>query len=346
VWHRTNIRSCRYRKVAVNDDRFQTVLVHWFWSSWEKQFAAVSFLFETSIDIMVSNCLTREDAMGLKKGTKVYSAFETYTVLDALGSGGAGDVYRISDADGNQLAMKVLNADPARRSKLRRFRNEINFCQKGVHSNIVPVTDTGLVDEKAPFYVMPLYSGTLRNLIKAGLPEADILPLFGQILDGIEAAHLKDVWHRDLKPENILFSSDEKKVVLADFGIAHFEEDQLLTLVRTDPSERLANFTYAAPEQRVPGKTVDGKADVYALGLILNEMFTKQLAIGIGYTTIAASSPNYGYLDQLVEKMLSTNPDNRPTVQDVKKELIARGQEFLVLQRLDSLRSQVVPETD
>jgi serine/threonine protein kinase len=73
----------------------------------------------------------------------------------------------------------------------------------------------------------------------------------------------------------------------------------LLTLVATEPAERLANFAYAAPEQRAIGETVTGKSDVYSLGLILNEMFTKHLAIGIGYTSIAAISPNYGYLGNL-----------------------------------------------
>jgi serine/threonine protein kinase len=284
--------------------------------------------------------------MGLKKGTQVHSPFESYTVVRALGSGGAGDVYQVSDPDGTQLALKVLNAERAKGSKLRRFRNEIYFCQKNLHPNIVQVLDVGLIDDKAPFYVMPLYSGTLRSLIRGAMTEPEILPLFGQILDAIEVAHLRNVWHRDLKPENILSSLSDKKLVVADFGIAHFEEDQLLTLVATEPAERLANFAYAAPEQRAIGEAVTGKSDVYSLGLILNEMFTKHLAIGIGYTSIAAISPNYGYLDPLVEKMLSASPDSRPTIQGIKKELIARGNEFLSLQRLDSLRSRVVPETD
>ena len=73
---------------------------------------------------------------------------------------------------------------------------------------------------------MPLYSGTLRELMARDITPERILIYFGQILDGAEAAHLQGVWHRDLKPENILFSESANKLVVADFGIAHFEEEE------------------------------------------------------------------------------------------------------------------------
>jgi eukaryotic-like serine/threonine-protein kinase len=74
------------------------------------------------------------------------------------------------------------------------------------------------------------------------------------------------VFHRDLKPENILYDRNADRLVVADFGIAHFEEDQLLTAVETKDRERLANFKYAAPEQGIRGRPVDHRADIFAFG--------------------------------------------------------------------------------
>jgi serine/threonine protein kinase len=171
--------------------------------------------------------------------------------------------------------------------------------------------------------------------------------LFVQILDGIEAAHLRGVCHRDLKPENVLFDKQTRTLVIADFGIAHFEEDDLHTIVETGADERLANFLYAAPEQKVRGATVDIRADIYALGLMLNEMFTSAVPQGTGFKRIADVSQNHAYLDNLVDSMLQHAAANRPvSVRELKKELIARGNQWVVEQRLNSLKTAVIPETE
>jgi serine/threonine protein kinase len=178
---------------------------------------------------------------------------------------------------------------------------------------------------------MPLYSSTLRDCIKKDIPTAEVLQLYGQILDGIEAAHLLAVYHRDIKPENILFDT-KTGLVLADFGIAHFQEDALQTAVETGPNEKLANFAYAAPEQRFSGSVVDHRADIYALGLILNEMYTKQVAHGTGFRRIKDTAPGYGYLDSLVDLMIQQQPNKRPqSINQVKEELIKRDSRFFDL---------------
>ena len=91
--------------------------------------------------------------------------------------------------------------------------------------------------------------------------------MFSKILDGVEAAHLRQIFHRDLKPENIPINPASGELVVADFGVAHFEEDDLIDSVQTKVGERLGNFEYAAPEQRRPGQVVDHRADIYSLGL-------------------------------------------------------------------------------
>jgi len=284
--------------------------------------------------------------MGHRKGVAFRTAFETYTVEKQIGAGGSGEVYEVRDSDGLPHALKVL--DPARTNhvRLKRFRNEIFFCAKNTHANIIHIEDNGVATDGSTFYVMPTYPRTLRNLMSQGIRPENVLRYFGQILDGIEAAHLLKVWHRDIKPENILHSDQTDSLIVADFGIAHFEEEELLTAVETKNNDRLANFVYSAPEQRQRGQKVEGGADVYALGLILNEMFTSAVPQGTGFRRVTEITPNYDYLDGIVEAMLSQQATARPSVAEVKQELIARGNKFISLQRLNSLRSAVIPDSE
>jgi serine/threonine protein kinase len=284
--------------------------------------------------------------MGLKKGDVLQTAFEKYTVHGQRCAGGCGEVYEVRDSEGSAYAVKILDASKASATRLKRFKNEIHFCTRNKYRNIVQVQGSGATKDGATFYVMPLYSGTLRDLISKGIQPKAVLPYFGQVLDGVEAAHLLGVWHRDVKPENILFSPETDTLVVADFGIAHFEEEDLLTAVETKNDERLANFLYSAPEQRARGQVVDGKADIYALGLTLNEMFTRAVPQGTEFRRVSTVAPDYAYLDGLIDLMLRQDPASRPSVGDVKRSLIARGNEFLSVQRLNSLKSEVIPETE
>jgi serine/threonine protein kinase len=214
------------------------------------------------------------------------------------------------------------------------------------HPNIITVLDWGVIetsDGERPFYVMPVYPKTLQGLMNDSIPHERVLPYFEQFLSGVDAAHKLGVWHRDLKPENVLYDPENDRLVVADFGIAHFAEPLLQTLVRTGARERMANFRYAAPEQRTEGGKVDYRADIYALGLILNEMFTGELLVGTGHKLISSVAPEYGYLDPLVDLMARQSPDDRPaSIDEIKKQLISRGNEFVSLQKLNQLKNTVV----
>jgi serine/threonine protein kinase len=224
--------------------------------------------------------------------------FEDYTTVgDPVGNGGSGTVFKVRTSDGDILALKLLDRSKTPRAKLKRFRNELQFCSQPRSKHIIHVIDSGRTDDGSIFYVMRFYPKTVRNLIRDRLPQGELLPLYSQILDGAEAAHLLRACHRDIKPENLLYDSDAKQIVLADFGIARFVADELLTVVETGPNERLANFAYAAPEQRLPGKDVDQRADIYALGLILNELFTGEVPQGTGFRKIKDVAPSLAYLD-------------------------------------------------
>jgi serine/threonine protein kinase len=285
--------------------------------------------------------------------TPTYKTFKTifnsYSVQEVLGEGGSGRAFKVEDANGEVFAIKCLDPHKTTTDKVKRFKNELFFCLRNKHPNIVRVLDYGSVtleDETSPFYVMPYYPVTLRHLMQEDIAPSKVLPLFSQVLDGVEAAHLQSVWHRDLKPENILYDPSSDLLVVADFGIAHFAEEQLHTLVKTSPRARLANFQYAAPEQRMKGQEVDHRSDIYALGVILNEMFTGTLLQGSGYKTISSVDPEYGFLDDLVEIMIRQLPADRPpSIDSVKQRLIAAHNEFVSRQRLSKLRDEVVPSS-
>ena len=278
------------------------------------------------------------------------TTFNTYIAWEIIGEGGSGRIYLAIDDAKDTWAIKWLDPAKAKKEKVKRFKNELQYCSKNRHPNIVTVYDHGIYVEdkrKSPFYVMPLYGGSLRDLLQAGIVADKTLAYFGHILDGVEAAHFQGVVHRDLKPENILYDADNDRLLVADFGIAQFEEDELYTAVETKDSTRLANFQYAAPEQRTRSAEVDKSADIYALGLMLNEMFTGEVPLGTGYKTIGQVDPGYEYLDDIVSKMLRQSPKERPpSIEIIKRELIGRKNEFVTLQRISELKDTVVPVTE
>lgn len=288
--------------------------------------------------------------MSLKNSIIFETTYAQYIGSDIIGEGGAGRVYKATDDAGDVYAIKVLTSAKANSEKMKRFKNEVEFCRRNQHQNIIKVVDNGVLiqdNKHFPFYVMPLYPESLRTLLDAGIPQDKILPYYSQLLDGVEAAHLQKVTHRDLKPENILYDKTQALLLIADFGIARFEEEAIYTLVETSPNSRLANFQYAAPEQRSRGATVDHRADIYALGLLLNEMFTGIIPHGTHYENIRRAASDYSYLDEIVSAMLHQSPLERPdSIEAIKKQLIGRGVEFARLQHLNELKQTVVPVTE
>jgi serine/threonine protein kinase len=281
----------------------------------------------------------------LKKPISFETTFGTYIVDECLGQGGAGRVFGGTDADGAPIALKVLS-EKTTTDKRRRFKNEISFLQKNKHKNIVTVVDHGLSrgnEASEPFYIMRRYDCSLRELMKRGIEPDQVLAAFSQIIDGVEAAHLQGVLHRDLKPENILSDQQTNTIAIADFGVARFTEDFLATTVETEATQRLANFVYAAPEQLIHGELVGETADIYALGLILNEMFTGRVPRGTGAQSIGAAAGPWAFLDPIVDRMLRQSPAERPQSIEEVKHLIMRHQaEAVSLQRLEKIEGTVV----
>jgi serine/threonine protein kinase len=250
---------------------------------------------------------------------------DTYTEIELIGTGGSGRVYLVSSSSSDRFAIKILDPSRVNSSKEKRFQNELNFGRRVRHDHIVPVVDSGVckVDGKlVPFFVMPVYDQSFRDLISDAIDPQRALTLLDGIFSGVEFAHNRRIWHRDIKPENILYERDKDRLLLADFGIAHFEEDDLHTAVETKDAERLANFQYAAPEQRRKGATVDHRADIYALGLILHESITRVVPHGTGYPRVKDVSSRHAYVDEVIEKMIRTSPPERyASIDEIRTDL-------------------------
>ena len=281
-----------------------------------------------------------EQIFKLKKGIRVSTVFFDYTLTKQIGEGGNGTVWEAKKDDGEAVAIKLLKRDSKRKNK--RFKNETIFCFKYSHKNIVPVTDYGIAGEYS-FYVMPLYAETLRKRIDQGIDGNAAINIFIGIMSGLQFAHSNKVVHRDIKPENILFLKNSNDPVIADFGIAHFSEEQLATVIETKSSERMGNFQYAAPEQRKTGVEVGPTADLYAAALILNEMFTKEVPFAANYKKIGDVAPDYAYLNGIVESLYVQDPGKRlQSAEQVLRDLKISAEAFAQRQQKEALEMAVI----
>lgn len=248
----------------------------------------------------------------MKKEKIVDDAGTCYTLIDKIGNGGSGVVWKAT-ANNEDYAIKFL--DSTESIKKERFEKELKFCKETPHKNICSVIAEGEHKGK-PFYVMPLYEKTLREIIRDEKDPDLLVKYILQLCVAVKFAHKKGVVHRDIKPENILIKG--KDLVLADFGIAHFKDSSL-----TKRGDLLANRNYSAPEQKLKNNAdkIKKSADIYALGLVINECFTKQNPTGSSFKVIADDYPLYFKLDTLVENMTRQNPNERFTIEDVIVEL-------------------------
>ena len=191
-----------------------------------------------------TNVSDEPNVIKLAKGTIIHTAFSDYELIKQIGQGGNGRVFSAKNKSDEMFAVKFIERDKSK-SKLKRFKNEINFCENHNHKNIVKIIDRGyaFLDKKDyVFYVMPLYESTLKKKMESGLLPEDAISIFIGILKGLNYAHKHETIHRDIKPENILFAKDSTEPVICDFGIAHFAEEDLLTVIETKATDRMANF--------------------------------------------------------------------------------------------------------
>ena len=226
--------------------------------------------------------IAAEDSVQLKAGQVITS----YEILDRIGVGGMGEVYRARDKKlGREVAIKVLPlAFSQDRERLGRFQREARLLASLNHPNVAAIY--GLEESDGmQFLVLELVTGeTLAERLKKGrLPVEEALDLCRQIAEGLESAHEQGIIHRDIKPANIFITKRGHAKVL-DFGLAKLTEspteagsamptaqapeDQLTT-----PGTAMGTVAYMSPEQAL-GKELDARTDLFSLGVVLYEMAT------------------------------------------------------------------------
>ncbi len=202
---------------------------------------------------------------------------DAYHLVERIGEGGMGEVYRAERADGtfaHQVAVKIGRVAMAGADATRRFRAEQAILASLHHPNVVTLFDAGTLADGRPFFVMELVDGApiTRHCRDAGLGLDARLRLFRQVCAAVQHAHRHAVVHRDLKPANILVTADGLPKVL-DFGIAKLLDSPAAAAnpTLTGPWSGPLTPNYASPEQ-VRGLPVTTASDIYALGVLLYEL--------------------------------------------------------------------------
>ena len=196
-----------------------------------------------------------------------------YQILDELGSGGMGRVWRARNVITDRIeAIKVLLPDLAGRQELAaRFQREIKLMASLNHPNIAALRTAFTADNQL-YMVMEYVEGTTvaQKLERGAIPVPDALNYIRQVLDAVSYAHKQNVIHRDIKPANMMLTP-LGTIKLMDFGIARGGEDRSLTMTGTT----MGSLSYMSPEQ-VKGEATDARSDLYSVGVSLYEMVTGQ----------------------------------------------------------------------
>ena len=227
--------------------------------------------------------------------TLINRSVSHYRIVSKIGAGGMATVYLADDLrHDRRVAIKVMNVEVGSAIGVTRFLREIETAARLSHPHILPLHDSGTIDDQ-PFYVMPYIEGeTLRERMtrQIPLPLDDALRFATEIATALGYAHEKGLIHRDIKPENVLLSHGI--ALVADFGIARSTlPEQPTSLTMTNAM--IGTPAYMSPEQIEGKHNIDGRADLYSLGCVLYEM-------------LAGATPFTGQWHELAHKHVSVEP--------------------------------------
>ena len=269
-----------------------------------------------------------------------------YVLEREVGAGGMATVYLARDLRHKRpVAVKVIRPELAGREGVERFLREIELAAGLQHPHILPVFDSGIVEDGAgapvPYFVMPFVEGeTLRQRLERErrLPVATACTVAGEVADALAYAHAHGVVHRDIKPENILLTGNPSReigamggshAVVADFGVAKALESGTVSALDASPRLTRAGLalgtpSYMSPEQAT-GDTIDARSDQYSLGCVLYEMlaggppFTGPSPQSVVAKSLSAPRPHVGRvrsdvppaLEQVVLRAMALEPADR-----------------------------------
>lgn len=251
----------------------------------------------------------------------IRQAFPQYEVLELIGSGGMGAVYKARQPQLDRMvALKLLTAQDGDERFAQRFQQEAQTLARLSHPNIVTIYDYG--ETNGYYYLLMEYVEglNLRQIMGAGhLAPDQALAIVPHVCEALDYAHSHGVVHRDVKPENILMDH-EGRVKIADFGIARLmgnpvavapEEENARTEFSLTNEQILGTPNYMAPEQSTTPNAVDHRADIYALGVVFYEMLTGHRPEPESFTPPSQKVAIDVRLDEIVLRALSQDPEQR-----------------------------------
>lgn len=300
-----------------------------------------------------------------------------YHILEKLGAGGMGDVYKAEDTRLNRyVALKLLKtlllaSDEQSETARLRFLREAQAASAINHPNIATIYEIDEVEHagtRYSFIAMEYVPGRTLKAVRGQLELSELLDVFVQIADGLAEAHERGIVHRDLKPSNILLTENKRAKVL-DFGVAKFNpfaqgdssEDSTASLyhtslLKTQPGTVLGTFAYMSPEQAL-GEEVDGRSDIFSLGIVFYELlaghppFTGSSALAVVDAILHAAPAPLGtfnrdvspHLENVIHRMIAKDRALRyQTLREVAFDLDGVRRNATMVLNADTYRSGTV----
>ncbi len=288
----------------------------------------------------------------------------TYRVLDFIGQGGMGFVYKVEHLMmAKVLALKVLRSEQVSEEVWKRFRIEAQAIARLDHANVVRIYDMSQTETGLPYYTMDLLVGeSLADYLDEyyRLPVKEALPIFRQVCAGLAYAHDRGIIHRDIKPGNIMLLSDGREnaapiVKIVDFGIAKLSSfDSGFGQGLTRPGEVFGSPLYMSPEQ-CSGRQLDHRTDMYSVGVTMFQALTGCPPL-LGKTAIETTAMHHSVVPPPMAEVIDLEEDEEPVVfppqlEEIVARLLAKSPDarydsladvasaLLALERVDGLRS-------